>query len=88
MFPIMPPALPGGGQFPVEFVILSTAEPEQMVGVRPAIAGGGDEEWQFAFPPIIDTKIDQPQAEIVIDHDKVGGARSESRNRSARTFPR
>ena len=25
----------------------------------------------FAFPPIIDTKIDQPQAEIVIDHDKV-----------------
>ena len=25
----------------------------------------------FSFPPIIDTKIDQPQAEIVIDHDKV-----------------
>ena len=25
----------------------------------------------FFFPPIIDTKIDQPQAEIVIDHDKV-----------------
>ena len=32
MFPLMPPALPGGGQFPVEFVILSTAEPEQMLG--------------------------------------------------------
>ena len=25
----------------------------------------------FAFPPLIDTKIDQPQAEIVLDHDKV-----------------
>ncbi len=25
---------------------------------------------KFAFPPIIDTKIDQPQAEIVINHDK------------------
>jgi hypothetical protein len=25
----------------------------------------------FAFPPIIDVKIDQPQAEIVIDRDKV-----------------
>ena len=25
-FPILPPALPGGGQFPVEFVIASTAE--------------------------------------------------------------
>src|SRR3954469_10033298 len=26
----------------------------------------------FFFPPIIDTKIDQPQAQLVIDHDKVG----------------
>jgi multidrug efflux pump subunit AcrB len=25
----------------------------------------------FAFPPIIDVKIDQPQAEIVIDRNKV-----------------
>jgi multidrug efflux pump len=25
----------------------------------------------FAFPPIIDVKIDQPQSEIVIDRDKV-----------------
>jgi len=25
----------------------------------------------FAFPPLIDTKIDQPQAEIVLDRDKV-----------------
>ena len=50
MFPVMPPALPGGGQFPVEFVILSTAEPEQMLGVRQAIAGGRDEEWQVRFP--------------------------------------
>jgi multidrug efflux pump len=29
------------------------------------------ESKSFFFPPIIDTKIDQPQAEIVIDHDKV-----------------
>ena len=25
----------------------------------------------FAFPPIIDTKIDQPEMELVIDRDKV-----------------
>ena len=31
MFPVTPPALPGGGQFPVEFVIASTAEPEQIL---------------------------------------------------------
>ena len=31
MFPVTPPALPGGGQFPVEFVLASTAEPEQIL---------------------------------------------------------
>jgi len=25
----------------------------------------------FAFPPVIDTKIDQPEMELVIDRDKV-----------------
>ena len=25
----------------------------------------------FAFPPIIDTKVDQPEVELVLDHDKV-----------------
>ena len=29
--PVLPPALPGGGQFPVEFVIASTAEPEEIL---------------------------------------------------------
>ncbi|MHB8708895.1 MAG: efflux RND transporter permease subunit, partial [Desulfuromonadales bacterium] len=29
MFPVTPPALPGGGQFPVEFVLASTAETEE-----------------------------------------------------------
>ena len=42
---------------------------------------------KFAFPPLIDTKFDQPQAEIVIDHDKVA-ALGLNWNRSARTSPR
>ena len=25
----------------------------------------------FAFPPIVDVKVDQPQSEMVIDRDKV-----------------
>ena len=70
MFPVLPPALPGGGQFPVEFVILSTAEPEQMLDFAKQLQGAAMKSGKFAFPPIIDTKIDQPQAEIVIDHDK------------------
>src|SRR5437667_166542 len=31
MFPLMPPALPGGGFMPVEFYICSTAEPERIL---------------------------------------------------------
>jgi multidrug efflux pump len=71
MFPVMPPALPGGGQFPVELVILSTEEPERMLEFANRLQAKAMESKQFFFPPIIDTKIDQPQAEIVIDHDKV-----------------
>ena len=31
MFPVMPAALPGGGNFPVSFIIASTAEPERIL---------------------------------------------------------
>ncbi|MDQ3120686.1 MAG: efflux RND transporter permease subunit [Verrucomicrobiota bacterium] len=71
MFPIMPPALPGGGNFPVEIVLLSTEEPERMLEFAKQLQAKAIESKSFFFPPIIDTKIDQPQAEIVIDHDKV-----------------
>jgi multidrug efflux pump len=71
MFPIMPPALPGGGNFPVEIVLLSTEEPERMLTFAKMLQMKAMESKNFFFPPIIDTKIDQPQAEIVIDHDKV-----------------
>jgi multidrug efflux pump len=70
MFPVLPPALPGGGQFPVEFVMLSTAEPEQMLVFAKQLQDAAAKSGKFAFPPVIDTKIDQPQAEVVIDHDK------------------
>jgi multidrug efflux pump len=71
MFPIMPPALPGGGNFPVEIVLLSTEEPERMLTFAKMLQAKAMESKSFFFPPIIDTKIDQPQSEIVIDHDKV-----------------
>jgi multidrug efflux pump len=67
----MPPALPGGGQFPIELVLLSTEEPERMLDFAKQLQGQAMESKSFFFPPIIDTKIDQPQAELVIDHDKV-----------------
>jgi len=70
-FAILPPALPGGGQFPVEFVIASTAEPSEILGFAQQIQQKAAQSGMFAFPPIIDTKIDQPQSEIEVDRDKV-----------------
>jgi multidrug efflux pump len=70
--PIVPQALPGGSNFPVEFIIASTADHEEILGFAQAIADRAMAvEGMFYFPPIIDTKIDLPQSELVIDRDKV-----------------
>jgi multidrug efflux pump len=71
IFPIMPPALPGGGSFPVEIVLASTAEPARILEFAKVLQQKAAASNKFYFPPIIDTKIDQPQIEIVIDRDKV-----------------
>jgi multidrug efflux pump len=71
MFPVIRPALPGGGQFPVEFVLASTAEPEQILKFAQELQMKAMTSGKFAFPPLIDTKIDQPQSELVIDRDRV-----------------
>jgi len=71
MFPVTPPALPGGGQFPVEFILASTDEPEQILEYAQQIQGAAIRSGLFAFPPIIDTKVDKAEAELVIDRDRV-----------------
>ncbi|MFZ0242678.1 MAG: efflux RND transporter permease subunit [Desulfobacterales bacterium] len=71
IFPVLPPALPGGGQFPVEFVIASTAEEDRILEFAKQIQLKAVQSGLFAFPPLIDVKIDQPQSEIVIDRNKV-----------------
>ncbi len=71
MFPVTPPALPGGGDFPVEFVLASTAEPEEILGFARQIQLAAIQSGMFAFPPIIDTKIDKAQTEVVFDRDRV-----------------
>ena len=69
--PVTPPALPGGGNFPVEFVIASTAEPDKILEIAQEVQRRATASGMFAFPPIIDTKIDQPEAEFVLDRDKI-----------------
>src|SRR5437764_828384 len=70
MFPIMPSALPGGDNFPVSFVITSTADQERILEFAKQIFGKAMQAHIFQFGDI-DTKIDQPQSAIVFDHDKV-----------------
>jgi len=69
--PVLRPALPGGGQFPVEFIIASTAEEDQILQFAQQIQLRAMQSGMFAFPPLIDVKIDQPQSEFVIDRDMV-----------------
>ncbi|MFP4204122.1 MAG: efflux RND transporter permease subunit [Opitutales bacterium] len=71
IFPAIPAALPGGSDFPVEFIIGSTDEPTEIVEFAREIRERAIESGKFAFPPIIDTKIDQPETEFKIDRDKV-----------------
>lgn len=71
IFPVTPPALPGGGDFPVEFIIASTAEPQQILELAGKVQIKAMQSGMFAFPPVIDVKIDQPQAEFIIDRDRV-----------------
>jgi multidrug efflux pump len=70
-FPILPPALPGGGTFPVEVVIASTAESAEILGFVQQLQQKATESGMFAFPPLVDVKIDQPESEIELDRDKV-----------------
>jgi multidrug efflux pump len=70
-FPIIPPALPGGGNFPVEIVLASTADTAEILGFAEQLQLKAAASGIFAFPPLIDVKIDRPQSEIVLDRDKV-----------------
>jgi multidrug efflux pump len=67
---LLPPALPGGGDFPVDFVIASTAEPEQLIELANQLVMEAFQSGLFMFADA-DLKFDQPQAEVVFDRDKV-----------------
>jgi multidrug efflux pump len=70
-FPILPPALPGGGTFPVEVVLASTAEASEILSFAQQLQAKAIESNLFAFPPLIDVKFDQPESEIELDRDRV-----------------
>ena len=67
---LVPPPLPGGGSFPVDFVIASTAEPEVLNRYADTFVQHAMQSGMFIFADS-DLKFDQPQTEVVFDRDKV-----------------
>ena len=70
VIPLTPPALPGGGDFPVDLVIASAAEPEQLLDLANQLVQKAFASGMFIFADA-DLKFDQPQAEVVFDRDKL-----------------
>ncbi len=70
VIPLVPPALPGGGSFPVDFVISSTADPKQLAEFANQLVGKAFASGMFIYADS-DLKFDQPQAEVVFDRDKL-----------------
>src|SRR6202045_4488109 len=70
VIPLTPPPLPGGGNFPVDFVIASSAEPEQLLQFANQLVGKAFASGMFIFADS-DLKFDQPQTEVVFDRDKL-----------------
>ncbi|MGE5812857.1 MAG: efflux RND transporter permease subunit, partial [Acidobacteriota bacterium] len=66
--PLTPPALPGGGDFPVDLVIQSAAEPQQLGNLANQLVAKAFGSGMFIFADA-DVKFDQPQAEVVFDRD-------------------
>ncbi len=70
VIPLTPPPLPGGGNFPVDFVIASAAEPEQVSQLAEQIVQKAMMSGLFIYADT-DVKFDQPQTEVVFDRDKL-----------------
>src|SRR5437762_13210479 len=70
VIPQAPPALPGGGNFPVDLVIASAAEPKQLSELAEQLVKKAFASGLFIYADA-DLKFDQPQAEVVFDRDKL-----------------
>ena len=69
-FPTTPPALPGGSDYPVDLVIASPGDPQQLESIANQLVAKAFTSGMFMFADA-DLKFDQPQAEVVFDRDKL-----------------
>jgi multidrug efflux pump len=70
VFPRLDPPLPNAGQYDVELVMQSNTPIDQMVETTNAVVGAGWRSGKFMYVDT-DLKIDQPQANVVIDREQL-----------------
>jgi multidrug efflux pump len=70
IFPVLPPALPGAGNYDVELVLKGPGTPEQMADYAGQIVGAAFGSGQFMFADT-DLKIDLPQVRVVVHRERV-----------------
>jgi multidrug efflux pump len=70
VIPQTPPPLPGGGDFPVDLVIASPGEPQQLADLGNQLVQKAYASGMFIYADS-DLKYDQPQVEVVFDKDKL-----------------
>src|SRR5262245_3683864 len=70
VIPLTPPPLPGAGNFPVDIVIASTAEPQRLIEFAGKLVEKAYASGLFMYADT-DMKFDQPQTEVVFDRDKL-----------------
>src|SRR5204862_2586460 len=68
--PQTPAPLPGGGDYPVDLVIASPGEPQQLVDLSNQLVQKAFASGMFIFADS-DLKFDQPQVQVVFDRDKL-----------------
>jgi multidrug efflux pump len=70
VIPRVPDPLPGGGDFPVDLVIASTAEPQRLYEIAGQLVQKAFGSGLFLFADA-DLKYDQPQTEVAFDRDRL-----------------
>ena len=70
IYPVLPPALPGAGNYDVELVIKGSGQPAQMADFAAQIVDAAFGSGKFMFADT-DLKIDLPQVRVVVDRERV-----------------
>ena len=70
IYSVLPPALPGAGNYDVELVIKGPGTPEQQADYAARLAAAAYGSGKFLFADT-DLKIDLPQVRVVVDRERV-----------------